>query len=148
MALRHTNSYLAFKTEAERLTNFVALISHAVPVLKRVMASSEASALIPIKPADNFPHDKSTESLLSLWATNYSQDLAHIIVLAVFSQFEAYVRGALAEIYERQGGPEAFLSPGHGAPQWMAKVSLRGRVVGVVTDYSGGRYLAADAVRR
>jgi hypothetical protein len=110
MAQRHTASYLAFKTEAERLTNLVALISHAVPVMTRVLASPEASALIPIKPADNFPHDNSTAPLLTRWAKDYSQDLAHIVVLTVFSQFEAYVRGALMEIYDRQGGAEAFIS--------------------------------------
>ena len=33
-----------------------------------------------------------------------------MVVLSVFSQFEAYVRGALVEIYDRQGGANAFLS--------------------------------------
>jgi hypothetical protein len=74
------------------------------------MASSTASTLIPIKPADNFPHDKSTVTTLSEWAKDYSRDLAHIIVLSVFSQFEAYVRAAVTEIYDRQGGPEQFLA--------------------------------------
>src|SRR5947208_1644716 len=107
MAQRHTSSYLAFKIEAERLTNLISLISHAVPVLTRVLASPEALALVPLKPADNFPHDKATGPLLSTWAEGYSQDLAHVIVLSVYSQFEAYVRGALTEIYERQGGSAA-----------------------------------------
>jgi hypothetical protein len=38
--------------------------------------------------------------------------------------------------------------PGQGAPQWIAKVPLRGKVVAVVTDYPKGRYVAADVVRR
>ncbi len=110
MSSRNTSSYLAFKSEAERLTNLVVLISHAVPVLKRVITSPAASALVPIKPADNFPHDKSSAPLLTTWAVDYGQDLAHVVVLSVFSQFEAYVRGALVEIYDRQGGANAFLS--------------------------------------
>jgi hypothetical protein len=47
--------------------------------------------------------------MLLLWASNYSQDLAQLIVLSIFSYFEEYVRGAIKEIYNRQGGPEAFI---------------------------------------
>jgi len=110
MAQGNTNSYLVFKTETERLINLISLISHAVPVLRRVLANPQASAIIALKPADNFPHNRADATLLLRWADEYSQELAHVIVLSVFSQFEAYVRGAISEIYERQGGPEAFVT--------------------------------------
>lgn len=105
----NTASYKNFKKQSERLTNLVVLFSHAVPVLSRVLASTDASALVPLKPADNFPHDKATGHMLRMWSAGYSQDLAYTIVLSVFSYFEAYVRGALQEIFSRQGGREAFL---------------------------------------
>jgi hypothetical protein len=107
---QQTKAYLAFKTESERLINLAVLFSHAVPVLKRLLESAQASALVPLKPADNFPHDNATGSMLLTWATDYDLDLARLIVLSIFSYFEAYVRGALREIYERQGGPEAFVA--------------------------------------
>lgn len=109
MAIKNTESYLRFKQEVVRQINLVVLISHAVPVLKRVLADQGASKTIALKPPDNFPHDKTDAPLLQKWAQDYSRVLAHVIVLSVFSQFEAYIRGALDEIYTRQGGPEAFV---------------------------------------
>jgi hypothetical protein len=106
---QNTEAYLAFKAESERLTNLVALFSHAVPVLKRVLASTQASALVPLKPADSFPNDRATGPMLLDWAQNYDQDLARIIVLTVFSNFEAYIRSVLLEVFERQGGTEDFI---------------------------------------
>lgn len=105
----HTQSYLAFKSESERLTNLVVLFSYSVPALMRVLSSPAASALVPVKP-DNFPHDKTTGPTLTSRALGYDQDLARITVLSVYSYFEAYVRGALKEIYDRQGGPDAFVA--------------------------------------
>lgn len=107
---QNTKAYLAFKAESERLTNLIALFSHAVPVLKRVLASTQASALVPLKPADSFPNDKATGSMLLQWSKDYEKDLARIIVLVVFSNFEAYIRAALLEIYDRQGGVENFIT--------------------------------------
>jgi hypothetical protein len=107
---QQTRAYLAFKAESERLTNLVVLFSHAVPVLKRLLGSPQALALVPLKPADNFPHDNATGPMLLKYATGYDQDLARLIVLGVFSYFEAYVRSVLREIYDRQGGPETFLA--------------------------------------
>lgn len=107
---KNTKSYLAFKTESERLTNLVVLFSHAVPVLKRVLDSPDVLTMIPLKPADNFPHDRATGALLVQWANDYDRDLARIIVLTVFSNFEAYVRAVLLEVFERQGGVEKFIA--------------------------------------
>ena len=107
---RNTNAYLAFKAESERLTNLVALFSHSVPVLRRVLNSPQATALVPLKPADSFPHDKSDGATLLQWAKDYEQDLSRMIVLTVFSNFEAYIRAVLLEIFDRQGGIESFIT--------------------------------------
>jgi hypothetical protein len=105
----NTKSYLAFKAESERLINLAVLFSHAVPVLSQVLGSPEASALVSLKPADNFPHDNTTGPVLLTWTLGYGEDLARIVLLSVFSYFEAYVRGALQEVYDFQGGPQAFI---------------------------------------
>ncbi len=104
----HSKAYLRFKEESERLTNFVALISHAVPVLRRVV-ETPGGAPVPIKPPDNFPHDRASGALLTTWMANYDQELARLIVLAIFSYFEAYVRAVVTELCEFQGGQQAFL---------------------------------------
>ena len=104
----HTRAYLTFKSEAERLANFVALVSHAVPVLRQVINAAPGSATVVLKPADNFPHDRSTTTMLLSWAAGYDQELARLIVLATFSYFEAYVR-ALREVFALQGGADQFL---------------------------------------
>lgn len=105
----NTTSYKTFRKQSERLTNLTVLFSHAVPVLSRVLASADASTLVPIKPPDNFPNDRATGPMLRMWSAGYSQDLAYTMVLSVFSYFEAYIRGALQEIFDRQGGREAFI---------------------------------------
>ena len=62
--------------------------------------------------------------------------------------FERLVKVLPALRHDPAMNPDIQYPPGYGAPQWIAKVSLRGRVVAVITDYPNGRYLAADAVRR
>lgn len=37
--------------------------------------------------------------------------------------------------------PDIQYPPGYGAPQWVMKAQLRGKVVAVIDDYPNGRYL-------
>lgn len=103
-----TSAYSAFKGEAERITNLAVLFSHAVPVLTRVIKDPAAAASVALKPADNFPHDNSDGPTLLQFAMGYDQALARLIVLSVFSYFEAYVSAALGEVFDLQGGLENF----------------------------------------
>jgi hypothetical protein len=43
--------------------------------------------------------------------------------------------------------PDIQYPPGQGAPQWLAKVSLRARIVAIIADYPNGGYIAADVAR-
>jgi len=106
----HTSAYLSFKAECERLTNLTVLFSHAVPVLRQVLTSPALAAKVPLKPADNFPHDKSSGPVLLGFANGYDRQLSHLIVLSVFSYFEAYTRGAFQEVFDLQGGEAAFVT--------------------------------------
>jgi hypothetical protein len=92
------------------LTNLTVLFSHAVPVLRQVLTSPDLAASVSLKPADNFPHDKSSGPVLLGFASGYDRQLAHLIVLSVFSYFEAYIRGALQEVFDLQGGEAAFVT--------------------------------------
>jgi hypothetical protein len=62
--------------------------------------------------------------------------------------FERLVKVLPALRHDPAVNPDIQYPPGYGAPQWVAKTSLRGKVVGVVTDYPNGRYVATDAARR
>jgi hypothetical protein len=81
--------------------------------LRQVLASPTLTGQVSLKPADNFPHDKSTGSVILGFAAGYDKPLAHLILLSVFSYFEGYVRGALKEVYELQGGESAFVALAH-----------------------------------
>lgn len=43
--------------------------------------------------------------------------------------------------------PDIQYPPGQGAPQWVAKVPLRAKIVAIVADYPNGRYRAVDLAR-
>jgi hypothetical protein len=38
--------------------------------------------------------------------------------------------------------PDIQYPPGQGAPQWVAKVNLKAKIVAIVGDYPNGRYRA------
>lgn len=61
--------------------------------------------------------------------------------------FERLVKVLPAVRHDPNMNPDIQYPPGRGAPQWNAKVQLRGKVVAVVTDYPNGRYISIDAAR-
>ena len=62
--------------------------------------------------------------------------------------FERLVKVLPAQRHNPGMNPDIQYPPRQGAPQWISAVPLPGKVVGVVTEYPNGRYVAADAVRR
>jgi hypothetical protein len=109
--IKHTVAYGHFKDETEGFINFVVLVCHAVPTLRRVIDAHQTgtSALV-LKPADHFIHDRSTDAALLALASTYQSELARSVVLTTFSYFEEYVKSALSEIVKFHGGDGAFLS--------------------------------------
>ena len=61
--------------------------------------------------------------------------------------FERLIKVLPALRHNQALNPDIQYPPGQGVPQWVAKTSLRGKVVGVVTGYPNGRYVAADEAR-
>lgn len=58
--------------------------------------------------------------------------------------FERVVKVLPATRHDPLMNPDMQYPPGRGAPQWIANVKLQAKVVGLVTAYPGGRYVAAD----
>jgi hypothetical protein len=56
--------------------------------------------------------------------------------------FERLVKVFPTMRHDHNIDPDTQYPPGHGAPQWIAKTSLLGRVVGIVSDYPNGIYTA------
>jgi hypothetical protein len=61
------------------------------------------------------------------------------------SGFERVVKVFPATIHDANLDPDLQYPPGDGAPQWISKVPLRGKVVAIVTEYPNGRYVAGAA---
>ena len=59
--------------------------------------------------------------------------------------FERVVKVLPAIHHDPTMNPDVQYPPGQGAPQWIATVRLLGKVVGLVTEYPYGRYIAGDA---
>lgn len=60
---------------------------------------------------------------------------------------ERLVKVLPAVRHDRNLDPDIQYPPGQGAPQWVVKTPLPGKVVGVVTVYPSGRYVADGAAR-
>jgi hypothetical protein len=85
------------------------------------------------KPPTGFDIDKIKTEAKASWAT---------------TGFERVVKVLPARRHDPNMNPDLQYPPGQGAPQWMAKVALRAKVVAVVEEYPKGRYIAADSARR
>jgi hypothetical protein len=63
------------------------------------------------------------------------------------SGFERLVRVQPNTPHDPNLSPEVQYPAGRGVPQWILNTLLQGKVVGIVTDYPGGVYVAADVNR-
>jgi hypothetical protein len=62
--------------------------------------------------------------------------------------FERLVKVLPTTRHDSNLNPDFQYPPGLGAPQWVAKTHLRGKVAGIVAEYPTGRYVAADVGKR
>jgi len=98
---RSTEAYKSFKDQIEALWNFAVMICYAVPTLKKnIKAVEEAIPNYSIPKNDLFSHDDSTPEQLKLLAADYKHRLTAYLWLSSFSFFEAYVSGALRELFD------------------------------------------------
>src|SRR6267154_4382033 len=145
---RSTEAYKSFKDQIEALWNFAVMICYAVPTLKKnIKAVEEAIPNYSIPKNDLFSHDDSTPEQLKLLAADYKHRLTAYLWLSSFSFFEAYVSGALHELFDFHGGVEKFVATVEkNAEEAVAKshsqavVASRGRLSGDYSPHKVERY--------
>ena len=101
----HTNAFANYRALSQGHLDFVVVVCHAVPALQADLTST-GHALS--SPPDYFKPD--TKVRLSQFAPRYQDELARAVLISVFSYFESYVKNALREIADFQGGAQTFLS--------------------------------------
>ena len=88
--------------------SFLALVSHATPLLKQALKQEEkAPGGIIFPQPDYFPHQKKAN--LKEYIKDYKRNLSAHVFLSSFSFFEAYVSSAINEVFDFHGGAEAMV---------------------------------------
>lgn len=106
--LQNTSAYLVLREQSQALFDFAVLACHAVPALKRDLASVAGTKGAALAPPDYFQPGTTTLAQLSSSAAVYEQRLSMYVLLSTFSFFEAYVKDALLEMLAFHGGQESF----------------------------------------
>ena len=99
----NTNAYAVLRDKSQQFLDFVVLACTAVPALK---ANLSLSGVVGLQP----DHFKGAPDLaqLTAYAGTYQDTLGRMIVITLFSYFEAYVKGVMSEIIDFHGGKEKF----------------------------------------
>lgn len=101
----NTNAYVALRDQSQEFLDFVVLSCTAIPgLVHQIQTAGQLSA-----PADHF---KGVPNLTQLqqYAGAYQASLSRMIVITLWSYFEAYVMGVLREIIDFHGGDGPFLA--------------------------------------
>lgn len=99
----NSNAYMVLRDKAQDFLNFVVLSCTAVPTLTKQIHISGIAGITP----DHFKGASDAAQLLS-YANDYDETLAQMIVITLFSYFEAYSKGLLTEIIDFHGGAATF----------------------------------------
>lgn len=99
----NSKAYVILRDKSQAFLDFVVLSCTAVPTLKKQVQAAGTSGLT----VDHFKGSPDAAQLLS-YATIYQSPLARMIVITVFSCFEAYITELLMEIVAFHGGAAKF----------------------------------------
>jgi hypothetical protein len=103
LLIPNSKAYAILRDNSQEFLNYVVLSCTAVPTLKKQIQASGVAGISP----DYFKGAPDAAQLLS-YAAVYQESLARMIVITLFSYFEAYVKGLLTEIVDFHGGPTTF----------------------------------------
>jgi len=99
----NSNAYAILRDKSQEFLDFVVLSCTAVPTLTKQIHVAGVGGISP----DHFKGSPDATQLLS-YAAVYQESLARMIVITLFSYFEAYVKGLLIEIVNFHGGATTF----------------------------------------
>lgn len=99
----NSKAYAILRDNSQEFLNFVVLTCTAVPTLTKQIQVSGVTGIS----ADHFKGSSDAAQLLS-YAAVYQESLARMIVITLFSYFEAYVKSLLTEIVDFHGGGTTF----------------------------------------
>jgi hypothetical protein len=109
--INHSVAYDTFKRSMAQQLDFVVLVSHAVPVLQRVIDSgSSGTFAVPLEPPDFFTQRRLSAAQLTEFAAEYEHDLSRTLIITSFSYFEAYIKALIKEFVAFHGGVDRFRS--------------------------------------
>lgn len=99
----NTSAYATLRDRSQQFLDFVVLSCTAVPALTNHLNTSGVAGL-------KSDHFKGAPDLnqLTTYAGVYQDTLGRMIVITLFSYFEAYVKGAISEIIDFHGGEIKF----------------------------------------
>jgi HEPN superfamily RiboL-PSP-like protein len=99
----NSNAYAVLRDKSQEFLDFVVLSCTAIPTLKKQIQAAGVADITP----DHFKGPPNPAQLL-VYGTVYQEPLARMVVITLFSYFEAYVQGLFAEIVEFHGGATQF----------------------------------------
>jgi hypothetical protein len=99
----HSKAYTALRDKSQSFLDFVVLSCTATPTLVQHIKTLGTAGLL----QDHFKGAPNGIQLTA-YAATYQDALARMIVITLFSQFEAYVTGLLSEIVDFHGGAAKF----------------------------------------
>jgi hypothetical protein len=103
LLIPNSKAYAVLRDKSQDFLNFVVLSCTAVPTLKKQLQATGVAGITP----DHFKGRPDAAQLLS-YASVSQESLARMVIITLFSYFEAYVQGLLVEIIEFHGGALKF----------------------------------------
>jgi hypothetical protein len=97
--LVHTSAYLALRSDAQDTINFVVLVCHGMPALNAYMKAVDGGSAKKLPDSDYFGAVQPHAKLRSIKET-YRKTLGRFVVLSSQAHFEAYVKDAIAEVFD------------------------------------------------
>lgn len=106
--LRHTESYVAWRSRSQDMLDFAVMICTAAPQLKHALAERERDPTTFLASNSGFRPSEVPYSTERRALAHYKKVLGANVLLAVFSYFESYIFSVIDEIVEFHGGKEVM----------------------------------------
>jgi hypothetical protein len=106
-ALPCTKAYIRMRNQLQEFFDFSVVVCHSIPALKRQMSLLDKRHILALPKPDYYGSTNTTDQLRDQ-AKDYRKKLARYGWISVFSFFETFIKHAVEELIEFQGGDEEF----------------------------------------